>query len=85
MIRVGSSTPDDEFRSARSRGDGDPSGQPNVTAQMMSRPPSEVDADSHVRAAALLGFHINMVSVLGDDVEPTTPEKKGLLWARPQS
>jgi pimeloyl-ACP methyl ester carboxylesterase len=31
---------------------------------------------------ALLGFHINMVSVLGEDVEPTTAEEKDLISRR---
>ncbi len=34
------------------------------------------------RPDALLGFHINMVSVLGEDVEPTTPEEKDLIVRR---
>ena len=34
------------------------------------------------RPDALLGFHINMVSVLGEDVEPTTPEEKDLMARR---
>ena len=31
---------------------------------------------------ALLGFHINMVSVLAEDVTPTTPEEKDLISRR---
>lgn len=31
---------------------------------------------------ALLGFHLNMVSVLAKDVQPTTPEEKDLLRRR---
>jgi microsomal epoxide hydrolase len=34
------------------------------------------------RPDALLGFHINMVSILGEDVEPTTPEEKDLISRR---
>jgi pimeloyl-ACP methyl ester carboxylesterase len=34
------------------------------------------------RPDALLGFHINMVSVLAEDVEPTTPEEKDLISRR---
>ena len=37
---------------------------------------------AHERPAALLGFHINMVSILGEDVRPTTPEAQDLISRR---
>lgn len=37
---------------------------------------------AHSQPNALLGFHLNMVSVLAKDVQPTTPEEKDLLRRR---
>jgi microsomal epoxide hydrolase len=37
---------------------------------------------AYARPEALLGFHINMVSVLAEDATPTTPEEKDLISRR---
>ena len=37
---------------------------------------------AYTQPGALLGFHINMVSILAEDVTPTTPEEKDLISRR---
>ncbi|WP_191059457.1 epoxide hydrolase family protein [Geminicoccus harenae] len=37
---------------------------------------------AHDRPEALLGFHINMVSILGEDVRPATPAEQELIAGR---